>query len=58
MHYCVWGTVEKDTNHIACSTKSQLIDRIKEASESMKTACARFRSRIDVGVDGEDDFYE
>ena len=53
----------KDTNHTACNTKTQLIDRIKEAFEGLskdtvKAACARFQSRIQAVVDAEGGFFE
>ena len=52
MDYYVWGAVEKDTNRRASTTKAQLIDRIKAVfetlpRESVKSACSRFRGRIE-----------
>lgn len=53
----------KDTNDTACSNKSQLIDRIKEAFEALakdtvRVACTRFPIRMKAMVDAEGGFFE
>lgn len=60
----VWVSVEKETNHTSCNTKSQLIDRITAgwgavlSRDTVKFACARFQSRIEAVVDADVGFYE
>lgn len=63
MNYYGWGAIEKETNLTACSTKSQLIDRIKVVFEAIprdtvNTAFARFSSRIEAVVGAEGLIFE
>ena len=63
MDYYVRGTVEKDANHRASTTKVQLIDRIKAAfetlpKESVASACSRFRGRIGAVIDANGGYFE
>ena len=63
MDYYVWGTVEKDANRRASTTKVQLIDRIKAAfetlpKESVASACSRFRGRIGAVIDANGGYFE
>ena len=63
MDYYVSGTVEKDTNRRASTTKAQLIDRIKAVFETFPTksvtsACFRFRGRIEAEIDASGGYVE
>ena len=63
MDYYVWGTVEKDANRRASTTKAQLIDIIKTVfetfpRESATSACSRFRGRIEAAIDANGGHYE
>ncbi len=63
MDYYVWGTVEKGSNRCASTTKSQLIERIKAAFEALpcenvKSACSRFRGRIEAVIDANGGYFE
>ena len=63
MDYYVWGAVEKDSSRCARTTKPQLIERIKAAFEALsweivKSACSRFRSRIEAAIDANDGYFE
>ena len=63
MEYYVWGTVEKDTNRHASTTKAQLIDRIKIVfeilpTETVTSACSMFRSRIEAVIDANGGYFE
>ena len=63
MEYYVWGTVEKDNNLHASTTKAQLIDRIKVVFETLPRetvtpACSGFRSRIEAMIDANGGYFE
>ena len=61
--YYVSGTVEKDTNRRASTTKAQLIDRIKAVFEtlprkSVTSACSRFRSQIEPVINTNGSYFD
>ena len=63
MDYYVWGAVEKDANRRTCTTKAQLIDRIKAVFEtlvrgSVTSTCSRFRGRIEAVIDANGCYFE
>ena len=63
MDYYIRGAVVKDTNRRASTTKAQLIDRIKVVFETLpmetvKSACSRFRSRIEAVIDANGGYFE
>ena len=63
MDYYVWGTVEKDANYNANTTKAQLIDRIKAVfetlpMESVISACSIFKGQIEAVVDVNGGYFE
>ena len=63
MDYYVWGAVEKDTNRSACNTKAELVAKIKEVFEDLprdtvRDACARFRSRLEAVVEADGGHFE
>ena len=54
---------ERDINRTACNTKAELVDRIKEvlaglSRDTVKAACARFRSRLKAMVEAHGGFFE
>ena len=56
MDYYVSGTVEKDVNHCASTTKAQLIEKIKAffetlPRESPTSACSKFQDWIESVID-------
>ena len=62
MDYHVWGAVENNANRSACTTKAQLIDRIKAVfhtipTESATSACTRFRSRIEAVIEANGSYF-
>lgn len=63
MDYYVWDAVEKDTNRRASTTKAELINIIKAVfetlpRESVKSACSRFRGRIEAVIDANGGYFE
>ena len=63
MDYYVWGTVEKNANHRASTTKTQLINIIKAVFESLPresvtSSCSRFQDRIEAVIDANGGYHE
>lgn len=63
MDYCFWGVLESRTNRSAHTTKTSLINAIKEECSKMdqamvKAATARFRGRVEAVVEAEGKYIE
>ena len=57
------GTLLRDANRCATTTKAQLINRIKAVfetipRESVTSACSRFRGRIEAVIDANGGYFE
>ena len=60
LDYYVWGEVERETNATLCNTKDELRARIMAIfpnlnKETVQKSCSRFRSRLEVVVEANDD---
>ena len=63
MDFYPCGAVDKDTNRTSCNTKTELIARVKMvfshlSRDTVKAACGRFRSCLEMVMDAEGDFFE
>ncbi|QQP53619.1 Uncharacterized protein FKW44_006153 [Caligus rogercresseyi] len=61
--YYLWGAVERDTNRTSCNTMAELKARIircfkKLPRDQVRSACARFRSRLEQVVEVRGAYFE